>query len=122
MPATATTSADYFAGKPPREPEHIRPLMQDWREGLAVFPQEYNTYHYGLAEQRVAEFLEMGMCVGKPETINDGWGDGFRPMRVTVYTPSGRRLVLKWNDSNRDFMVKSERSGGESMLFPNDLL
>jgi hypothetical protein len=107
--------------RPAREPEHIRPLMRDWREGLSAFPQAYNEYHYSLAEARVAEFLEMGLCVGKPEKVNDGWGDGFRPMQVQVVTPSGQRLSLKWSDSNRDFMVGHD-SGGHSMLFPADLL
>lgn len=117
MQATATMTE-----RPPREPDHIRPLMQDWRDGMGGFPHEYNVYHYELAQKRIAEFLEMGLCVGKPETVNDGWGDGFRPMQVQVVTPSGRRLSLKWSDSNRDFMVGSERSGGHSMLFPKDLV
>jgi hypothetical protein len=118
----ATDAPVQVTVRPPREPEHIRPLMQDWRDGLSAFPQAYNDYHYALAEARVSEFLEMGLCVGKPETVNDGWGDGFRPMQIQAVTPSGRRLTLKWNDSNRDFMVASERSGGHSMLFPKDLL
>jgi hypothetical protein len=111
---------DAITDKPAREPEHIAPLMDAWRGGWGAFPQEYNEYHYGLAEGRVAELLDMGLCVGKPETVNDGWGDAFRPMRITAVTPSGKRLVLKWNDSNRDFMVAC-RSGGHSMLFPSDL-
>ena len=108
--------------KPPREPEHIRPLMTAWREGWGCFPQEYNTYHYGLAQARLEEFLGMGICVGKPTTVNDGWGDGFRPMQVQIVTPSGARRTLKWNDGNRDFMVAHEGCGGHSMLFPKDLL
>jgi hypothetical protein len=120
--AAAAVITAAIAARPPREPEDIRPLMQDWRDGLSLFPQEYNVYHYSLAQARIAEFLEMGLCIGKPETVNDGCGDGFRPMQVQAVTPSGRRLSLKWNDSTRDFMVAREGCGGHGMLFLKDLL
>lgn len=104
--------------KPPREPENLKSAMNAWRQGFGIFPTAYSDYHKQLAEARRDELVEKyGVRVVEEQMINDGWGDGFCVLNIVVVTSYGWPVALKWNDGNRDFMVKC-KEGGHAFFNP----
>lgn len=99
-------------------PTHVEAALKRAEEGM--IPMEFNMWHLELAVERLSELIQTdGLTLVHQWVAPSGWFDGGRYLQATVITRTMRRVSLKWEPFNQDFMV--DTGHGHVCLFQKDL-